>query len=137
MLAPLAVATFATAAPHHAKGCHTRSCDARVGRAWWRRHHRARPASTTTTMVASYFSGGPGACGGGSWGVASKTLPCGMKLRICAANCVEVAVTDRGPYIAGRDLDLTKAVAKAVGSAPWEGGFSMSAGYGTVRVGFE
>jgi rare lipoprotein A (peptidoglycan hydrolase) len=84
--------------------------------------------------MASYFGGGSGACGGGSWGVANKTLPCHTRLTICAAHCVQVSVTDRGPYIAGREFDLTTDVANAVGAAPWEGGFSVSAGQGTVRV---
>lgn len=78
-------------------------------------------------MVASYFAGGPGACGGGSWGVASKTLPCGTRLHICASQCADVPVTDRGPYIAGRDLDLTEQVARAIG-------FPMGQGVATVAV---
>jgi hypothetical protein len=68
---------------------------------------------------ASYY--GPGlwgngvACGGtlmpGTMGVANKTLPCGtlVKLRY-HGRTVTVPVIDRGPYVAGRDYDLTEAV---------------------------
>ena len=68
--------------------------------------------------LASYY--GPGlygngvACGGtllpGTLGVANKTLPCGtmVKLRY-HGNTVTVPVIDRGPYVAGRDYDLTEA----------------------------
>jgi rare lipoprotein A len=68
---------------------------------------------------ASYY--GPGlwgngvACGGTlmpeTMGVANKTLPCGtmVKLRYHGRS-VTVPVIDRGPYVAGRDYDLTEAV---------------------------
>ena len=70
--------------------------------------------------VASYY--GPGlygnamACGGtltgSTWGVASRWLPCGSRVRFCyASRCTTVSVTDRGPYVGGRDFDLTQAVA--------------------------
>ncbi len=67
---------------------------------------------------ASYF--GPGlygngvACGGtlspGTLGVAHKTLPCGTKVRLrYRGRTITVPVIDRGPYIAGREYDLTEA----------------------------
>jgi hypothetical protein len=73
---------------------------------------------------ASYY--GPGifgngvACGGtllpGTMGVAHKTLPCGtmVKLRY-HGRTVTVPVIDRGPYVAGRDYDLTWAVKLKLG----------------------
>ena len=73
---------------------------------------------------ASYY--GPGifgngvACGGtllpGTMGVAHKTLPCGtmVKLRY-HGRTVTVPVIDRGPYVAGRDYDLTWAVKLRLG----------------------
>lgn len=73
---------------------------------------------------ASYY--GPGlygngvACGGtllpGTMGVANKTLPCGtmVKLRYHGRS-VTVPVIDRGPYVAGRDYDLTEAVKQKLG----------------------
>jgi rare lipoprotein A len=68
---------------------------------------------------ASYY--GPGlwgngvACGGtlmpGTMGVANKTLPCGTMVKIrYHGRSVTVPVIDRGPYVAGRDYDLTEAV---------------------------
>lgn len=73
---------------------------------------------------ASYY--GPGlygngvACGGtlspGTMGVAHKTLPCGTKVTIrYQGRTVTVPVIDRGPYIAGRDYDLTEATRNALG----------------------
>ena len=47
---------------------------------------------------------------------ASRTLPFGTKLRVCrGARCVNVVVTDRGPYIGGRVLDLSRGAARVLG----------------------
>jgi rare lipoprotein A len=73
---------------------------------------------------ASYY--GPGlygngvACGGtlmpGTMGVAHKTLPCGTKVKLrYHGHSVTVPVIDRGPYVAGRDYDLTEAVKVRLG----------------------
>ena len=73
---------------------------------------------------ASYY--GPGlygngvACGGtlmpGTMGVAHKTLPCGTKVKLrYHGRTVTVPVIDRGPYVAGRDYDLTEAVKNRLG----------------------
>jgi rare lipoprotein A len=73
---------------------------------------------------ASYY--GPGlygngvACGGtlmpGTMGVAHKTLPCGTKVKIrYHGRSVTVPVIDRGPYVPGRDYDLTEAVKRKLG----------------------
>ena len=72
---------------------------------------------------ASWY--GPGlygnnlACGGhlttSTWGVAHKYLPCGTRLRMCYSRCVTVTVIDRGPYVGGRDFDLTYPVKQAIG----------------------
>jgi rare lipoprotein A len=73
---------------------------------------------------ASYY--GPGlygngvACGGtltpSTLGVANKTLPCGtmVKLRY-HGHSITVPVIDRGPYVAGRDYDLTEATRDKLG----------------------
>jgi rare lipoprotein A len=74
--------------------------------------------------VASVY--GPGlygtalACGGhlstGTLGVASKTLPCGAKVTFRhGGHTVRVSVVDRGPYVGGRDWDLTMATARKLG----------------------
>jgi rare lipoprotein A len=83
-----------------------------------------RKLTTYRLAGASYY--GPGlwgngvACGGtllpGTMGVANKTLPCGtmVKLRY-HGRTVTVPVIDRGPYVAGRDYDLTTAVKEKLG----------------------
>jgi rare lipoprotein A len=84
----------------------------------------ARRLTTYRLAVASYY--GPGlygngvACGGtllpGTMGVANKTLPCGTKVRLrYHGRTVTVPVIDRGPYVAGRDYDLTTAVKEKLG----------------------
>jgi rare lipoprotein A (peptidoglycan hydrolase) len=85
------------------------------------------PAVTSDAVVlASWY--GPGfygnrtACGQiytpQLFGVAHKTLPCGTRLTLTyGARSVEVAVIDRGPYVAGRTLDLSNATKLALGCA--------------------
>ena len=46
---------------------------------------------------------------------ASKTLAFGTKLEVCLARCAIVTVRDRGPYVAGRALDLARGAARAIG----------------------
>jgi rare lipoprotein A len=69
---------------------------------------------------ASWY--GPGlygnrlACGGrlypGQLGVANKSLPCGTKVTLRHhGRVLRVPVIDRGPYVAGREYDLTEATA--------------------------
>ncbi len=70
---------------------------------------------------ASWY--GPGlygnslACGGrlnpGTVGVAHKSLPCGSKLTLRhRGRTLRVRVIDRGPYVGGREYDLTEATAQ-------------------------
>jgi rare lipoprotein A (peptidoglycan hydrolase) len=49
-------------------------------------------------------------------GVASRTLPCGtlVTLRL-GGRSVRVPVIDRGPYVEGREFDLTEATKDALG----------------------
>ena len=59
-------------------------------------------------------------CGGtlnpGRLGVAHKTLPCGTKVTLRHdGRSVRVPVIDRGPYVAGREYDLTAATAQKLG----------------------
>lgn len=74
--------------------------------------------------VASYYGpglyGGALACGGtlqpGTMGVAHKTLPCGSRVTLrYHGRSVTVPVIDRGPYVAGRDFDLTAATKSRLG----------------------
>lgn len=51
-----------------------------------------------------------------TWGVANKTLPCGTMLTLShGSHVITVPVVDRGPYIAGRELDLSPRVKAALG----------------------
>lgn len=70
---------------------------------------------------ASWYGGGGSlACGGylTGWtmGVANKTLPCGTLVTLrYGGRSVRVPVIDRGPYVPGRDFDLTEATKRALG----------------------
>jgi rare lipoprotein A len=60
------------------------------------------------------------ACGGtlmpGTLGVANKTLPCGTRVTLrYHGREITVPVIDRGPYVAGREFDLTYAVKEKLG----------------------
>jgi hypothetical protein len=66
---------------------------------------------------ASWYSGGSGACGSlAGMTVAHKTLPCGTKVTLrYRGRSVVARVMDRGPFIAGREWDLTPQVKNALG----------------------
>lgn len=70
---------------------------------------------------ASWYGGGGSlACGGSltssTMGVANKTLPCGTMVALrYHGRSVRVPVIDRGPYVAGREYDLTQATKQALG----------------------
>jgi hypothetical protein len=75
--------------------------------------------------------GGRLGCGGTlspqTLGVAHKTLPCGTKVTLRhAGRTVRVRVVDRGPYVGGREFDLTSATRARLGFA----------GVGTILVAY-
>ncbi len=85
---------------------------------------KARQLTSFRYAGASYY--GPGlygngvACGGtltpSTLGVANKTLPCGTMVTLrYHGRSVTVPVIDRGPYVAGRDYDLTEATRNRLG----------------------
>jgi hypothetical protein len=92
---------------------------------------QARPARKVAGRLnafrAAYASWyGPGlygnhlACGGtlnaGTVGVAHKYLPCGTKLVLRkGSRTVAARVIDRGPYVGGREFDLTAATKQRLG----------------------
>jgi hypothetical protein len=87
---------------------------------------KSPPRKLTTYRLAGASYYGPGlygngvACGGTlmpeTMGVANKTLPCGTKVKLrYHGRTVTVPVIDRGPYVAGRDYDLTEAVKEKLG----------------------
>lgn len=80
------------------------------------------PKSGTQVSVASVFTDYDRglACGGAlgrdQLGVAHKTAPCGTLITFTyAGRSLTVPVIDRGPYVAGREWDLTGATAAALG----------------------
>lgn len=46
---------------------------------------------------------------------AHRTYPFGTVLRVCHRGCVNVTVNDRGPFVRGRNLDLSYGAARAIG----------------------
>jgi peptidoglycan lytic transglycosylase len=67
-----------------------------------------------------YGGGGQTACGASltssTQGVANKTLPCGTLVTLrYRGHTVRVPVIDRGPYVEGREFDLTEATKQALG----------------------
>jgi rare lipoprotein A len=61
-------------------------------------------------MLSSWY--GPGLEGNLT---AHPYLPMGTKLEVCYVDCTVVRVNDRGPYVAGRDLDLSEVAAEDIG----------------------
>jgi hypothetical protein len=71
-------------------------------------------------MASWYGGGGTMACGGeltgATLGVANKTLPCGTPVTLrYDGHTITVPVVDRGPYVEGREFDLTEATKNALG----------------------
>ena len=75
--------------------------------------------SMHTSYYAHYFHGRTTANGEtfNMWAntAAHKTLPFGTRLRVCYSGCVDVRINDRGPFIAGRHLDLSYGAASRIG----------------------
>jgi rare lipoprotein A len=49
---------------------------------------------------------------------AHRSLPFGSKVRVCNTSnkrCINVRINDRGPFVHGRDIDLSRAAAEAIG----------------------
>lgn len=83
-------------------------------------------ALACSPMVASWYgaeSGSRTANGerfdGSTLTAAHKSLPFGTRLRVSyGTRSVVVRINDRGPFIAGRDLDLARAAAERIGLVP-------------------
>lgn len=92
------------------------------------------PLLTTLSVITSWY--GPGFNGSltasgsrydqNGLTAAHKTLPFGTRLRVCFKRCAVVTVNDRGPYIHGRGLDLSKGAADTIGLT--------ASGVGRVKV---
>ena len=81
------------------------------------------PVSTPKSGVASYYWQPQRLASGGRFNpnamtAAHKTLPFGTRVRVTHlgnGRSVDVRINDRGPYVAGRVIDLSKAAAGAIG----------------------
>jgi rare lipoprotein A (peptidoglycan hydrolase) len=117
--------TFWLRGPAFVRGPLARSC----GRGQRVNRRGAAPAKasephTISRVVASWygaaFAGKPMA-GGGRFDpqkltCAHRRLKFGTKLRVCRRGaCVVVVVRDRGPFVRGRELDLSEAAARRLG----------------------
>ncbi len=84
-------------------------------------HRRLGQLNIFRLAEASWYGGGGSmACGGSltssTLGVANKTLPCGTLVTLrYGSRSIRVPVVDRGPYVAGREFDLTEATKDALG----------------------
>ena len=85
-------------------------------------HEETAPVSFAgvASWYGEWFRGKPVACGGEPYDpdaltAAHRWLPCGTKLRLShASREVVVTITDRGPFVEGRVLDLTPAAFAAL-----------------------
>ncbi len=84
----------------------------------------------TASWYGDYFHGRTAANGSiynmNASTAAHKSLPFGTKLKVCYKDCEVVTITDRGPFIPGRHLDLSKGTAKRIGI--------LNAGVAQVKV---
>ena len=80
---------------------------------------------TAHAEMASVYGGPDGFCGSltangervdcSAMTAAHRRLPFGTRVRVCHGRCVTVRINDRGPWVRGRDIDLTPAAARAIG----------------------
>jgi rare lipoprotein A len=82
-------------------------------------------ANTAHAEMASVYGGRDGYCGSrtangervncSAMTAAHRRLPFGARVRVCHSGCVTVRINDRGPFVRGRDIDLSPAAARAIG----------------------
>ncbi len=67
----------------------------------------------------SYYGHGRVACSGFHYGpmtAASKTFPCGAHVRVATSRgSASLTITDRGPFVRGRILDVSQDAARVLG----------------------
>ena len=81
--------------------------------------------SAAHAEMASVYGGRDGYCGSrtangervncSAMTAAHRRMPFGARVRVCHSGCVTVRINDRGPWVRGRDIDLTPAAARAIG----------------------
>jgi peptidoglycan lytic transglycosylase len=74
--------------------------------------------------IASIYGGSDGLCGHRTANgerlnctpmtAAHRTLPFGTRVVVCHSGCVTVRINDRGPWVRGRQIDLSPAAARAI-----------------------
>src|SRR5208282_1221551 len=84
-----------------------------------------RAGIASRTGIASVYGGSDGLCGSRTANgerfncagltAAHKSLRLGARVRVCHNGCVTVRINDRGPFVRGRDIDLSPAAARAIG----------------------
>lgn len=97
-------------------------------------HRASLGGSFEQSGVAScYWEPQPVACGGrfnpSAMTAAHKTLPCGTRVRVTNTSngrSVDVTINDRGPYVRGRIIDLSRGAFSKIAS--------VGAGLARVRV---
>jgi rare lipoprotein A len=82
-------------------------------------------ANNAYAEVASVYGGADGRCWSrtvngervncAAMTAAHRTLPFGAEVKVCHHGCVVVRINDRGPFVRGRNIDLTPAAARAIG----------------------
>lgn len=81
--------------------------------------------SIVRAEMASIYGGSDGLCGSrtangerlncAALTAAHRKFPFGTRVRVCHNGCVTVRINDRGPWVRGRDIDLSPAAGKAIG----------------------
>jgi rare lipoprotein A len=96
----------------------------RASPAWTRKSlSAAGPRASGSQGIASYYWQGQRVASGGRFNpnamtAAHRTLPFGTRVRVTHignGRSVEVTINDRGPFIRGRIIDLSKAAAGVIG----------------------
>jgi rare lipoprotein A len=122
----LAVGLQVTPSDAHFRGVHaTHSLRTHV---WHTAHHERTPVlhhahgSFASSGMASVYSGGRTASGErmqfGAMTAAHRTLPFGTQVTVVNSHTgrsVTVRINDRGPFVRGRIIDLSRAAAHAIG----------------------
>lgn len=73
------------------------------------------------SLIASFYSQGKVTASGERFNpdgltAAHRSLPFGTRLKVCFyQRCTIVTINDRGPFVHGRDLDLSRGAARAIG----------------------
>jgi rare lipoprotein A len=112
----------AKARPHHHRH-HVRHVNASGGSSWWNANASVASSGHSFSGIASMYgneSGSKTASGQrfneNAMTCAHRSLPFGTKLRVShGGRSIVVTVNDRGPFVRGRVIDLSKGAARALG----------------------